>query len=296
MSSFDKILMKFVALVVVYNFDSTLLKENVGSYLNYVDYLYILDNSDVSLLTANDFANEKCFFIQFGCNRGIAYALDYGCRKALREGYSWIFTFDQDSKVSGDYINSMTSYILQLSPSQILKIGLIAPIIKLQNSSSFDEEFTESTIVDVAMTSGCCMNLSVYSHMDGFREELFIDWVDNDYCYQLKRSNYLILRLNKCILFHHLGACVEYEIFGKHLLYVTHHSYIRYYYKTRNALYLSIMYFKQFPLITCKLLKSIFIDIFKILLFEKNKFKKMRFVTLGIVDYFLCKMGKCVHK
>lgn len=287
--------MKFAAIVVVYNYSLILLKENIDSYIDGVDCVYILDNSDIGTFTANDF-NDKCSLIQFGSNKGIAYALDYGCRKAFSEGYTWLFTFDQDSKVGSDYINRMTSYILLLSASQIAKIGLIAPLIKLQNNSSFKEKSTESMAIDAAMTSGCCMNLSVYLNVHGFRKELFIDWVDNDYCYQLKKSGYLILRLNECILFHHLGDCIEYKLFGKHLFYVTHHSYIRYYYKTRNAIYLFRIYFKPFPLIACKLLKSVFMDTIKILLFEKNKFEKMRFVGFGVIDYFLSQMGKCTHK
>lgn len=285
--------MKFAALVVVYNYDFIQLKQNIDSYITEIDHLYIIDNSDVNLLPQDGFIGAKYSLVQFGNNRGISYALDYGCKRAFDEGYSWVFTFDQDSKVGKDYIDRMVAYVLQTSTSFADETGLIAPLVDLQTLNAKMKTNIEIEVVNVAMTSGCLLNLSIYNQLDGFRKELFIDWVDNDYCYQLKLRKYVIVRLNKCVLLHHLGDCKEYRLFGKHLFYITHHSYIRYYYKTRNALYLSFKYANKLPKESLMLVKSIFVDFIKILFFENSKGRKVRFIVLGLVDFYSRRMGKC---
>ena len=92
--------LKLAATVILYNPEDEIYI-NIESYINYVDILYIIDNSThhnnnlVKRLNKN-FTNIK--YINNNANLGIATALNIGCKEALDEKFNWILTMDQDSK------------------------------------------------------------------------------------------------------------------------------------------------------------------------------------------------------
>ena len=46
--------------------------------------------------------------------------------------------------------------------------------------------------VNMVITSGNIINLSLYKNIEGFNEELFVDFVDFDLCYQIKEKGLII--------------------------------------------------------------------------------------------------------
>jgi rhamnosyltransferase len=47
----------------------------------------------------------------------------------------------------------------------------------------------------MVMTSGCLTNLAIWDESGGFSDELFIDEVDHDYCLNVRRHGYRVVRL-----------------------------------------------------------------------------------------------------
>ena len=86
--------MKICGVVVWYNPDKV---SNIKSYLNHLDKLYIVDNSNNNNFELTKNLGEITY-IPLLCNKGIAYALNVGLKKALDEKYDFILTMDQDSE------------------------------------------------------------------------------------------------------------------------------------------------------------------------------------------------------
>ena len=71
-------------------------------------------------------------------------------------------------------------------------------------------------------------------------EELFIEVVDTELCYQLNQRGYQIKFFPNISLIHQVGDVhKEFRIFGKKIMSLNTHSPIRYYYVYRNLKYLS---------------------------------------------------------
>ena len=135
------------------------------------------------------------------------------------------------------------------------------------------------------------MNLSAYKKVGPFNEDLFIDYVDFEYCLRLRKKGFKVLQLGVAKIYHQLGQLEKRNFIFK-TIYVTHHSSIRYYYRTRNRLFVTKKFILSFPLFV---LKDFFIfinELVKIVLFEKNKMSKLKILTYGVSDFLLGRYGK----
>ena len=257
---------------VLYNPTKEILK-NINSYLNELDRLYLVDNSEKESNYLKEQLikfSSKIEYIKMNGNEGIAKALNVAKNKAIDEKFDWLLTMDQDSKFENDDFNKMLQLVKKFFNKNI---AIFSPFHKMPNSIFVDDEITEKEIV---MTSGNLLNLKIAKEIGDFEEKFFIDEVDHDYCYRIKKRNYKIIVLNKIILNHNLGNMKSYKIFA-----VTNHNYIRRYYITRNELYM----LKKYSFLKRRYLREILKDTIKIILFEKDKIKKLKMIYLGIKDF-----------
>ena len=278
--------MKINGVVVLYNPEKSIL-ENIHSYIDELEVLYIVDNSESK---NNDLILElkkinKCQYIDNEGNKGIAHALNVGAKLAIENDADWLLTMDQDSKFMDDSLNILLNYIKQ----NICKdIGILSPFHNITNNSNLAHETVE---VDTVMTSGNLLNLKAYIEIGGFLEKLFIDYVDNEYCLRLKVNDFKILQVENVFLKHSLGAMKSKKLFGK-TIYYTNHNYMRRYYITRNSLYVWNIYQKEFANYVKNDKKRNFINIVKILFLEKEKYIKFRSILCGIIDFYKNTFGK----
>lgn len=75
--------MKLAGVVVLYNPDQKVL-DNISSYIDELDVLYLVDNSNAD--NSKFFLNDKFEYIPLLKNTGIAHALNVGAKK------HWIVT------------------------------------------------------------------------------------------------------------------------------------------------------------------------------------------------------------
>lgn len=89
-------------------------------------------------------------------------------------------------------------------------------------------------------------------------------------------------------MFQKIGNPRIIKIKGIRICKTTNHNYIRSYYITRNALYVSAKYPQTkkyyYPMILKRIVKIVF--------FESDKIKKLHFILKGCMDFFNNKMGK----
>lgn len=285
--------MKYQGVVVLFKPEEEILS-NVNSYIDELDRLYVVDNTpDVDI--SSKFKNKKIKYIPLKENKGIAYALNVGAKEAVKDGADWLLTMDQDSTFEKGAVSDMKKFVELCHDNKEMekvigkeydKIGIVSPFhiterTKLANPTGIDRPL-------LVMTSGNLVNLSAYKKVKGFKDWLFIDCVDFDFCLNLRRHGYEIIQLNYARLQHPLGNTVEKRFFNK-VVYADNHSAFRRYYITRNRHYLYDLYHDDFPMYTELELSRTKKELLKIWLFEKSKIKKTRAIYRGYRDY---KRGK----
>lgn len=278
---------QIACVVILYNPEKVIV-ENIKSYLDYVDIIYLVDNSQKinKYIYSKLIKYDKLHYISLNSNKGIAFPLNLAAKKAIKDNYQWLLTMDQDSYFTNGSLKNMISYIKNNDTS---KTGIITPHHKI-NKKNIGSNKTETVLT--TMTSGNLLNLKIYKLAGDFIEDLFIDSIDHEYCLRLNKLGYKVVKINSSVLNHELGDISRSINFLSKNLLITNHSFLRRYYITRNSLYVINKYKKEFPGFCFKKLILIIISFFQILLFEKDKIKKIKFIFRGIMDYLNKNFGK----
>lgn len=280
---------KVAGVTVLYNPDKDVV-ENILSYRNQVEKLFIIDNSEIENTNYVEYFKslpDLCL-VSNKKNLGMATALNNAAQLAIKENYNFLLTMDQDSKISDDLVKQMLTEF-----DRDEKIGLLAPyVIHVENPN--EPSFYGLQEITVAMTSGCMIRLSVYEKTGGFLEKFFIDYVDNEFCLRIHLAGYKVMQLNSVFLYHRLGSTEARKFFFT-TVFPTNHSPLRWYYRTRNRLFVYKKYGDQFRSYI-KYDKKVFLkDFLKILLYEPLKMKKIKMIIRGYKDYKRNKFGKFIE-
>ena len=281
--------MKLACVVVFYNPT----KKNILYLENYkdcVDKIYVIDNSDDKIIRIKE--TDKLKYIKLNKNVGIAKALNIGAELAINDGYNWLLTLDQDSWVTGDIINKMVNYIDD--NAQTINIGLVSPY---HNVHSGEDDRNGQAIEEKieVMTSGNIINLDAYKKIGGFKNWLFIDCVDIEFGMNLNKNHYKVIRLNNIVMEHNLGNLRIHKFFGKKYP-CYNHSPLRRYYMVRNTLYIRDLYYDLFKEHCDYLIRVQIGQVKRIIMFEKEKFKKLLMMYKGYKDYKKNIKGKYYRK
>lgn len=259
--------------------------KNINSYIDDVDKLYIIDNTPEFSNESRVPINKKIKYFFDSKNKGVAKALNIGVNMAIEDKYKWLLTMDQDSSFLPNSLKKMKKYI---SENDTKNIGIVSPWHSTKLEIKKPKEEVDYPI-DV-MTSGNLVNLDICKKIGGFKDWLFIDGIDIEYGLNLKVHNYKIARLNTVEIEHNLGNISYRNFLGRRWL-ITNHSAIRRYYMMRNYLYIRDLYEKE-EKDFCKSLVNQKSNIASVLLFEKNKIKKLWNYYLGYRDYKKGKKGE----
>jgi len=280
---------KVAAVVVVY-FPDHDVYGNILSYLDQVDLVILVDNSDVpatNLLQA--FAGEsRVMPIINGTNLGVATALNQGACEARRHGCRFLLTMDQDSRATPGMVDTLKD--LFVVPN-LVRLAIASPFHLTSIGCKPDETKPPFEECDTVWTSGNLLLLDVYDVAGPFVEELFIDFVDHEYCLRLRRLGYRVVQSNRAVLHHAIGIDLRSINLPFRQIIISNHSCLRRYYIMRNRLWVAAQYpeFKRFIWVDRR---RILAEIFTILIFEKNKLEKFRMIILGLKDYLSRSMGK----
>ena len=263
--------------VILYNPDRYVL-ENIASYIDYIDVLYAVDNSDdPDLCVLSNIKNmAKVKYLPLGKNFGIGKALNVAAVSAIDEGYRWLLTMDQDSCVTDNIIIKMLQCLNCYNENEV---GIICSRYTDKNLyvEKIGQKYNELLI---AITSGNLLNLKNYQKVGHFMEKLFIDHVDHEYCLRLRKNKYKIIQVNDAFIQHKLG----HE--GNHLIgRSSHHDSFRRYFMTRNRFYVAFLYKNEFPEFCRNEIIGFIGELIKIIVYEKDKLKKLKNIVMGYLDY-----------
>ncbi|MBO5137517.1 MAG: glycosyltransferase [Spirochaetaceae bacterium] len=277
--------MNLCAVVVWYNPNQQAV-ENILKYCKLCAQVYIVDNSDGDNSSlAKDIPNGKYFAnLQ---NKGIAAALNEGCKFALQDGFHWCMTMDQDSSWEEDVLIQFFSEIknyqrekrVSFAPTHTNEIKSLVGDVKYAVKGTCKAEIN---FPDKVMTSGNIINLTIWEAIGKFNEGLFIDEVDHEFCYRLWENGYEVCEFPKILMSHTLGY-VKRTILPR----PCKHSGVRLYYIFRNMLYIKQHYPKFYKRNGYK--KYMIVAVFQKLL--EFKWRDLVFIKKGINAAKKCELG-----
>jgi len=263
---------KIAATVILYHPDKSCVG-NILSYLPYVEKLYVIDNSEKESEIVPEIKKlNKAEYFRNNENIGIAAALNLACGKAMRDGFEWLLTMDQDSMFKSDLFFYAAKTIDDTSD-----VAIISPN---HNNRIAEKDSFEYSLQDMIMTSGNLLNLKLYNRVGNFNDMLFIDEVDHDYCLRARLLDLKIICFTNIILDHKIGETVLKK--GRN---ISVHSPARFYYMTRNTFYLLNKYGRTFPEQIWKRREYLYRDLLNTLRFLDNRSESFRYAYAGFIDY-----------
>ncbi|MBK7379935.1 MAG: glycosyltransferase [Ignavibacteriales bacterium] len=273
--------MLIAASVILYNPDESLLR-NIWAIERQVSKIYLFDNSDN---IANDFITDlinksNIKYLSKGTNVGVGEALNICAHYAIEEGYDFLLTLDQDSFPTEGMVNQM---LKNFNDEELKLIGIIAPyfVNRFETEKYTDGNFAESLF---QKTSGNLLNLQIFQNAGDFRADFFIDYVDIEYGFRLNKLGYKVMKIDDARLIHNEGNLERRKLFGR-TFYFFNHAPVRWYYKIRNLFYLRDEFKNDYPEFFKRAYKNNIKQFIKILFYEDNKIKKIKYAFRGYQAY-----------
>jgi rhamnosyltransferase len=227
--------MKLAGIVILYYPDTEIVIEHIKSYSNYLDKLFIYDNSEIINQDFVDLTNkieDNLAYIATGKNEGIAKRLNEASELARQEGFDFLLTMDQDSSFRPGDFEQYKLLIQSTNNSNVAQYG-----VNHQPNFTPSKDRPEAALA--LITSGTILNLSLTNKVGLFNEDFFIDFVDTEFSYRVQQYGYTNLMFSNIVLNHALGTLIEGRSLGnfkksKRII----HAPVRVFYIVRNGLYL----------------------------------------------------------
>ena len=244
---------------------------NIQTYLDDLDILFCIDNSDVS---HEQFFRplHKCRYVSLGKNMGVSYALNIGCDCLIKSGCDILFTFDQDTFFEKGCVRTMSRMITNSNNLFVVSPNIKRVIRDEGKRVIVDKPLYHSSneLVKWTITSGSGFRVELYKKMRQFDSKLFIGQVDVDFCCTVYSLGGYVCRLGNVFMYQELGNAKEHYFFWKKV-YTPNLAPIRYYYIFRNERYLRNKWGKKYEGYKSPLLQYVV----TVLLYEKDKLKKI---------------------
>lgn len=270
---------KIYAGIVVFNPNIKRLQDNLNAICCQVDRVILFDNGSSQQFKVKQVIKRynNTELICSTKNLGIAAALNYLMKWGYDRKYNWMLSLDQDSVCDKDFVQKMKKNLIPNS-----RQGIVAPIIKDRNIGIVGHNPTNKIErVRTCITSGAFTNMNVWKEVGGYDEAMFIDSVDFEFCYRVRKSGYEVLQVHDVYLLHEIG-----ESQRKRLLFwnvtVNGHSAFRKFYIAQNNIYYPLKHNLIFHLIRGNFRNLKLLSI--ILLYEDCKKEKIKAVLKGWIN------------
>jgi rhamnosyltransferase len=157
--------------------------------------------------------------------------------------------------------------------------GMLCPMLMDRVSGSLTHSKMSA---DECITSGSLTNVSVWRAIGGFDDWLFIDGVDFDFSRRLVKAKWDIVECPQVIMAHEIGTTRVHSFCG-HKIQIMNHSPLRKFYQERNYPYID---YKLGTHSYSRELGRLCKHLWMVLLFETQKFAKMRAMLRGRADAY----------
>jgi rhamnosyltransferase len=277
--------MKLLGVVSTYFPNLEELERNIKSYLPWVDWLIIWENtpkeeSKISQVVES-LNDSKVEVRTTGKNEFLAYPFNQCIKWAQENGFTHILTMDQDSCFSE---NQFEKYIQLIKENQQDNIAIYSSTRLADNYP-----FGHVSDIENAITSGSVYNMDIFQKIGYFREDFLIYMMDIEFGIRVKEKEYRIVSFSGIRLEHEAGYAKK----NKSGIIVNNYSAQSTYYIIRNTILTWKIHNHRFSnrnkydFIKYKILyRSLKIG------FENNKALKIKAIWLGLFHGIINKRGQ----
>lgn len=286
-----------VCAVVVAFFPDQGFDERLRSLLPQVEMLVIVDNTPQGSSLHHpmkQFEDElQTFVIENRANRGIAAALNQGLELALKHGYKWLLTIDQDTQCYPDMVSTLLQVYEACEPKPAVIGG---NYFDSQNHQMKIPSGGETGCLEqkTVITSGSMIDAVVARAIGGFREDYFIDQVDHEFCLRVRAHGYRVVISRKPVMAHSVG-----ETGGARLPFLgilPSHPPLRKYYIARNTVVTVAEYWRLEPGWCLRRAVRLLLGLLLMSTLEKQRLAKLRAFAAGCMDGMRRRMGPCCRE
>ncbi len=274
--------------IVTYRPDVARLLDLCGQLVKDGAKIVLVDNTEAPYLESGQLLGG-CTLITLGYNSGIAHAQNVGLRAALAEGAAVLFFFDQDSKIWPGFVNCFAA-ALDIGVAKVVSplciddaTNVPLPAVRIgrhgQPIPVHCADAAAPYLVDIVISSGIAATRSVFDAVGAFDEQLFIDFVDTEWCLRCRAKQIPIYVVPNVVMRHSIGA----RYFRVGPLTISEHSAERCYYQIRNCFLLIRR--PHVPLFfSAKELASTLVNRFLLLFFVESRLSYLKAYLSAVRD------------
>ena len=230
-----KINEKVAVIIVLYNPDTNDI-DNVRRIAQY-NVGFVVDNSLIPFMDGETIGNMS--YICNKANIGIAKAQNIALREILKGDYEYVVFLDQDTRVAVDYPLQIAMEFSRIDNGRLAVLGpqVVNAVTGGQYASAIHKyEISENgfSLRKHIISSGSCMSINALKDVGLMWGELFIDYVDFEWCWRAASKGYQCGVTSHLQISHHVGQR-ELSI-GKYKVIISAQQ--RYFYQYRNFIWL----------------------------------------------------------
>lgn len=210
-----------LAIIICFHPDHRRLRDLISNISWNVSKIILFDNGGVNPAELIDVA-DKVKIESRGRNVGLGEALNFACDAGVRGGYRFVVSFDQDSSPPREMIDLLRRELLvyQDKDARAIAIGPqlidrrngheeVMPFICFNGFKALKWSGEGTRPVSHLITSGCMIDVSCWGTVDRFLDDLFIDYVDNNWSWRAGRRGYVLLGTSLAKMPHELSEGIE---------------------------------------------------------------------------------------
>lgn len=294
---------KTYCVVVTFNPDISKFQRVMISIAKNKTNIVIVDNGSSNIKAIESIASQfkNTSIIKISSNIGIAAAQNKGITFALDNNAEMLWLSDQDTIYPESYINDMSKCITSISDDELSSYaafgpafintnrGHVHPFIKFKFLAKKFPPAPGVNFVSHLIASGMLIPSWVFREVGLKQEDLFIDWVDLEWCWRATKIHGLkIAGCGDVLITHTLGDS-SVDFIGRSF---SIRSAFRHYFIVRNAVALSLhsksLYFNQRVDLFFKAIAYVFAYP---MLSPTNKYTHLKAVTRGFMHGLLNSLG-----
>ena len=197
------------AVVVTYHPDSGF-PDRLDRVRPQVGWVVVVDNgsSPPAREMLRNAAGPDVELILNDANLGVATALNQGVGRARERSFRWALTLDQDSIVEPFLVQALLEAFNDFPMKE--KVAVVG-------SNYYDEKRAKTLVPEsptqpscleqtTVITSGSLISVDAYGKVGPFRDEFFIDHVDDEYCLRARAMGYKVILCRRPVIRHSIGS------------------------------------------------------------------------------------------
>lgn len=245
----------------------------------------VVDNSEVDV-NGVTIPPVNCKLLSLRKNEGIATAQNKGIDYCIEQGADIIVFFDQDSVISDSFISKLIAPIITNNESIVAPTfidaekGFFYPIVSISRfglrTKITPDKHSPAFYTNTAISSGTAVRTTVFSIVGKMQDDLFIDYVDTEWCLRCHYAGIKVLILPDNQMIHSIGD-KSFNILG---FTVPVHSAYRRYYRVRNSF--ELLRLKHIPILL-GIREIIFSIIHQTLLVLTQQGKRKEYIKYGLI-------------